>query len=206
MHNLRDANCKGIKNCGQVEKSEGEFRARSFSVSSSCIGPSPPFLFFPVVDAERILDYRSFGCNFIRLSRSFQVSGALSLHRWDDSPPPPPSICNKRDGHLSSSFPRHDSFPAIKSQGKIWGETKGVRLLHSFFVICRPPPTSFLYRADDGGPLGTEKRKSSGLSVFTCQFSKVPLLLVTPSNDQTSLPLLLPNFEAGKNGTSQKRR
>lgn len=41
MHNLRDANCKGIKNCGQVEKSEGEFRARSFSVSSSCIRPLP---------------------------------------------------------------------------------------------------------------------------------------------------------------------
>lgn len=176
MHDLRDANCKGIKNCGQAAKSEGEsgrgegcgkfFERVPFQFHRLGRPPSSSSSSMPT-SGHSIID-RSAVISSVCRDRSKRLEHChSSVGRFSSPPAPPPSICNKRDGHLSSSFARHDSFPAIKSQGKISGETKGVRLLHSFFVICRPPPiSSFFYRADDGGPLGTEKRKSSGLRIY----------------------------------------
>lgn len=205
MHDLRDANCKGIKNCGQAAKSEGEsgrgegcgkfFERVPFQFHRLGRPPSSSSSSMPT-SGHSIID-RSAVISSVCRDRSKRLEHChSSVGRFSSPPAPPPSICNKRDGHLSSSFARHDSFPAIKSQGKISGETKGVRLLHSFFVICRPPPiSSFLYRADDGGPLGTEKRKSSGLRIYVPVQQNTPTArnTIQRSNVSPSPPFLFPS-------------
>lgn len=187
----------GSEKRGRVWKRRGLwkiFRARSFSVSSS--RSAPLFFSSSMPSGHSIID-RSAVISSVCRDRSKRLEHChSSVGRFSSPPAPPPSICNKRDGHLSSSFARHDSFPAIKSQGKISGETKGVRLLHSFFVICRPPPiSSFLYRADDGGPLGTEKRKSSGLRIYVPVQQSTPTArnTIQRSNVSPSPPFLFPS-------------
>lgn len=158
MHDLRDANCKGIKNCGQAAKSEGEsgrgegcgkfFERVPFQFHRLGRPPSSSSSSMPT-SGHSIID-RSAVISSVCRDRSKRLEHChSSVGRFSSPPAPPPSICNKRDGHLSSSFARHDSFPAIKSQGKNLRRDK--RRPASTFLLCNLPSSSHLLLSLSGG-------------------------------------------------------